>query len=216
MLIHELLSLFFLYWSFFKESWPFPILESKNVHYHMSWDKKKLSGKQETIIIIHVELRWKSQSFFKGSQVSSSRKLRLRKLRPRKLRPLDKAIAILKRCFESKFIYDNVRDAPQVSNHSTNPRPVKGFVYFYSKQERRRQDRCRRLTAKLFHFRVYVIHINVRIVGFLLSNKFGTALRISIIFQGVRVFENWKNSTLLEKWSAVHVSAYYILVNRIW
>ena len=119
----------------------------KNEQYHMSWDKKKLSGscisKQETIIIIHVKLRWKSQSFFKGSQVSSSRKLRLRKLRPRKLRPLDKTIDILKRSFEWTFIYDNDRDSPQVSNHATIPRPVKGFVYFYSKQERKRQDRIR-------------------------------------------------------------------------
>ena len=50
---------------------------------------KKFSGsfisKQETIIITHVELRLKSQSFFKGSEVSSSRKLR----------PFDKTTDIL-------------------------------------------------------------------------------------------------------------------------
>ena len=59
---------------------------------------------------------------------------------PRKLRPLDKTIDILKLSFE---FYDNDRDSPQVSNHATIARPVKGFVYFYSKQEQRRQERIR-------------------------------------------------------------------------
>ena len=110
---------------------------------------KKLSGscisKEETIIIIHVELRWKSQSFFTGSQVSSSRKLRSRKLQtsetqtsnsrprkltprkltPRKLWPLDETIDILKRSFEWIFTYDNDRDSPQVSNNCKNSRLLK-------------------------------------------------------------------------------------------
>ena len=48
----------------------------------IKWTKwvemKKFRGscnsKQETIIIIHVELRWKSQSFFKGFEFSRTRK----------------------------------------------------------------------------------------------------------------------------------------------
>ena len=47
------------------------------------------------IIITHVELRLKSQSLFKVSEVSSSRKLRPPNFRPRKLRPVDKTIDIL-------------------------------------------------------------------------------------------------------------------------
>ena len=72
---------------------------------------------------------------------------------------------------------------------------------------------------------MYVIHINVRIIGFLLTNTFGTALKISIIFsRGLILRELEKLKSPLEndqyqiscdrKSLAVHVSAHYILVNR--
>ena len=68
---------------------------------------------------------------------------------------------------------------------------------------------------------MYVIHINVRIIGFLLSNTFGTALKISqSFFKGSEFSRTWKTQDSLKNdkyqigcdkisW-AVHVSAYYI------
>ena len=72
---------------------------------------------------------------------------------------------------------------------------------------------------------MYVIQINVRIIGFLLSNTFGTALRISqSFFKGSEFSRTGKTQDSLKndqyqiscdkKSSAVHVSVYCILFNR--
>ena len=72
---------------------------------------------------------------------------------------------------------------------------------------------------------MYVTHINVRIIGFLLTNTFGTALKIAIIFSRgliLRELEKLKSPLKNDEYQiscdkkslAVHVSAYYILVNR--
>ena len=72
---------------------------------------------------------------------------------------------------------------------------------------------------------MYVIHINVRIIVFLLSNTFGTVLKISIIFSrglSFRELEKLKSPLKNDRYQiscdkkrlAVHVSAYYVLVNR--
>ena len=95
-----------------------------------------------------------------------------------------------------------------------NWRPVKGFICLFQQRAKTTRTNTIRTMAKLFHFRVQltpcleqcnidVIHINVRIIRFLVTDTFGTAWKISIIFQGVWVFENWRNSwsSLLEKWS---------------
>ena len=71
---------------------------------------------------------------------------------------------------------------------------------------------------------MYVIHINVRIIGFLLTNTFGTALKISIKGLILRELEKLKSPLKNDQYQiscnkkslAGHVSAYYILVNRKW
>ena len=73
-----------------------------------------------------------------------------------------------------------------MSNHATIPPPVKGFLYFYSKEsedDKTEYDKNNGKIASLSRVinSMYVIHINVRIIAFLLSNTFGTALN----FQGV-------------------------------
>ena len=71
---------------------------------------------------------------------------------------------------------------------------------------------------------MYVIQINVRIIGFLLSNTFGTALRISqSFFKGSEFSRTCKTPDSLKndqyqiscdkKSLAVRVSAYYILLH---
>ena len=78
------------------------------------------------------------------------RNIRTRKLRPQNFRPLEKRLkivnAVLQECiyfFTIIIIVTNPKCQITQQSHIDNCRQVKGFLYFYSKQKRERQEQCK-------------------------------------------------------------------------